>query len=164
MNTKHLLRAALAALVLSAAVWAQDDPYAAVARFDGQQRAGLNAVRELVVAAGTDKAKTAEIETKLVAALAAGDHQALAAAMDDRVHQPYRLPLIPGADRAMAAARDAGAVGVVISGAGPSLLALCDRDADLVAEAMQRAWASKGIRTTRYLLEMDVRGARVVAR
>ena len=69
MNTKHLLRAALAALVLSAAVWAQDDPYAAVARFDGQQRAGLNAVRDLVVAAGTDKAKTAEIETKLVAAL-----------------------------------------------------------------------------------------------
>lgn len=100
----------------------------------------------------------------LVAALASGDHQALAAAMEDRVHQPYRLPLIPGAERAMAAARDAGAVGVVVSGAGPSLLALCERDADLVADAMQQAWASKGIRTTQYLLEMDVRGARVVAR
>lgn len=100
----------------------------------------------------------------LVAALVSGDHGALAAAMDDRVHQPYRLPLIPGAERALAAGRDAGAVGVVVSGAGPSLLALCERHADLVAEAMQAAFASKGVQTTRYLLEMEVCGARVVAR
>jgi len=43
--------------------------------------------------------------------------------MQDRIHEPYRLPLIPGANDAIAAAKEAGAIKVILSGAGPSLLA-----------------------------------------
>ena len=45
--------------------------------------------------------------------------------MHDRLHEPYRWPLIQGGSAVRKAAMDAGAWGCVISGAGPSLLALC---------------------------------------
>ncbi|MEW5988225.1 MAG: homoserine kinase, partial [Chloroflexota bacterium] len=48
----------------------------------------------------------------LLRALARGDWAKLGAAMQDRLHQPYRLPLVPGLTEAMAAARAAGAAGV----------------------------------------------------
>lgn len=54
-------------------------------------------------------------------ALEQGDWALLSRCMDDRLHQPYRFPLIPGSDRAIALAREQGAV-VCISGAGPTLL------------------------------------------
>jgi homoserine kinase len=53
---------------------------------------------------------------------------------------PYRLPLIPRAEQALAAAREAGAWAATISGSGSGLLALCARGAEhAVAQAMARA-------------------------
>ncbi len=74
----------------------------------------------------------------LVAALGSGNLPALTVAMEDRLHQPYRAPLVPGMTDALQAAREAGAVGAVLSGAGPSLLAIApDREtAAKAAEAM----------------------------
>ncbi|MEN6482579.1 MAG: aldehyde ferredoxin oxidoreductase C-terminal domain-containing protein, partial [Anaerolineaceae bacterium] len=62
---------------------------------------------------------------------------------DDRLHQPYRLPLIPGAEQAFRAARSVGATAVALSGAGPSLLAVADnpQQAADIAAAMQSAFA-----------------------
>jgi homoserine kinase len=66
--------------------------------------------------------------------------------LQDRIHQPYRLPLVPGAEAVGEAARNAGAWGVVISGAGPTLLALAPGPmADEVANAMTVAWSAQGI-------------------
>ena len=45
--------------------------------------------------------------------------------MVDSLHQPFRLPLIPGASQALDAARAAGADAAALSGAGPSLIAFC---------------------------------------
>jgi homoserine kinase len=59
----------------------------------------------------------------LTDALRNGDIDLLSLATEDRLHQPYRIPLIPGAEAAMLAAREAGAVAVVLAGAGPSLMA-----------------------------------------
>jgi homoserine kinase len=61
----------------------------------------------------------------LIDALTSGHLANLHDLMDDRLHQPYRLPLIPGAERAMDAAYTAGADGVALSGAGPALLIIC---------------------------------------
>jgi len=60
----------------------------------------------------------------LIDALTSGDLTNMRDLMDDRLHQPYRLPLIPGAEQAIEAAYTAGAAGVALSGAGPSLLAI----------------------------------------
>src|SRR5262249_33334536 len=63
----------------------------------------------------------------------------LATALDDRLHQPYRLKLFPWLPAVVAAARDAGALGCVLSGAGPSLLAVVAGDGGAAAPAVGRA-------------------------
>jgi homoserine kinase len=55
-----------------------------------------------------------------------GDLRLLGEAMTDKLHQPHRLRLIPGAQSAMEAAREAGAAAAALSGAGPSVIAFYD--------------------------------------
>jgi homoserine kinase len=62
----------------------------------------------------------------LVAALAAGRPDLLAEATRDRLHQPFREPLFPPSATLQRTAMQAGALGACTSGAGPSVLALCD--------------------------------------
>lgn len=82
----------------------------------------------------------------LVHGLAHADPALLAHALDDVLHVPFRRALIPGYDAVVQAARDAGAWGATLSGAGSSLLALAPhaRLAD-VAAAMCDAWARGGV-------------------
>ena len=81
----------------------------------------------------------------LLAALQAGQVDLLATALDDRLHQPYRERLFPWMIEVMAAARAAGALGCVLSGAGPSLLAVVTRGASEVARAMEAALTEAGL-------------------
>ncbi|MCS7282062.1 MAG: homoserine kinase [Anaerolineae bacterium] len=98
----------------------------------------------------------------VVEALRTGDLEMLGKAMDDRIHQPYRLPLIPGALAAMEAARRAGAAAVALSGAGPSLIAF-SADWDLtIGEAMRREFERAGLRARVFHLRVTERGARVI--
>ncbi len=96
----------------------------------------------------------------LVRGLATGNGDWLRVAMQDRIHQPYRKVLIPGYDAVWAAAIAAGAYGMVISGAGPTLLALVDiAQADEVVTAMTTAWKTEGIKSEVRSLQIDRQGA-----
>jgi homoserine kinase len=77
-----------------------------------------------------------------------GDFDLLSLATEDRLHQPYRIPLIPGAAAAVSAARDAGALAVTLSGAGPSLLAFLRERSDTgeVGASMIAAFRQVGLR------------------
>jgi homoserine kinase len=84
----------------------------------------------------------------------------LRAALADKLHQPYRQTLIPGYAAVEAAAQSAGAYGMVISGAGPTVLALtAHSQAEAVARSMQKAWATAGIAANSQVLAIDDRGA-----
>jgi homoserine kinase len=95
----------------------------------------------------------------LLAALQAGRADALAPALDDRLHQPYRLALFPWMPAVVAAARGAGALGCVLSGAGPALLAVCVDEVAGVARAMEAALAAAGLTGTARALPADLNGA-----
>ncbi len=98
----------------------------------------------------------------LVRGLETGHHRWLQAALADRIHQPYRYSLIRGYEAVQTAAVEAGAMGLVISGAGPTLLALTDTDtAATVATAMTTAWKQQGVDPVVRSLEIDVKGARI---
>ncbi|MDA0267330.1 MAG: homoserine kinase [Cyanobacteria bacterium] len=99
----------------------------------------------------------------LLRALATGNGDWLRTALGDRIHVPYRQTLIPGYDAVGAAAISAGAYGVTISGAGPTLLALADADhAATVAEAMAQAWTQAGITVVAAeALTIDSQGATI---
>jgi homoserine kinase len=99
----------------------------------------------------------------LLAALQAGHMAALAAALDDRLHQPYREALFPWMLPVMAAARTSGALGCVLSGAGPSLLAVVTGSVDAVARAMEKALVESGLGGKASVLDVDVEGATVRA-
>ncbi|MGH7319922.1 MAG: homoserine kinase [Candidatus Rokuibacteriota bacterium] len=96
----------------------------------------------------------------LVAVLARERWDDLGLAMADRLHQPYRSRvLFPWLSEVFAAARAAGALGVALSGAGPSVLAVARRaEADSVARAMREALGSGGVGL---VLAADRQGARV---
>ena len=80
-----------------------------------------------------------------MAAAAAGRTDCLSVCMGDRLHQAERSCLIPGLASVFAAARAAGALGVALSGAGPTVLALAEpADAEAVGQAMVRAFADAG--------------------
>ncbi|WP_276352809.1 homoserine kinase [Cohnella caldifontis] len=64
----------------------------------------------------------------LTAALASGQLDVLRRAMRDRLHQPYRTSMIPGMTEVLQGAADHGALGAVLSGAGPTLLMLVRED------------------------------------
>jgi homoserine kinase len=98
----------------------------------------------------------------LLAAFQVGRLDALPTALDDRLHQPYRRVLFPWMDAIAAAARAAGALGCVLSGAGPSLLAAVAGDGHAVARAMEAALAAAGLAGTARPLPVDSAGATVV--
>jgi homoserine kinase len=66
----------------------------------------------------------------LVAALASGNMDFIARGLADRIHEPYRLPLMPGIPQAKEAALEAGALAAVVSGAGSTMLILSDHPQD----------------------------------
>jgi homoserine kinase len=79
----------------------------------------------------------------LVAAAASGNTQALRTALQDRLHQPYREPLVPGLREAMDL-RLPGLLGVTLSGAGPSLLAFVTDPAP-VRDALEGIYRNLGL-------------------
>jgi homoserine kinase len=95
----------------------------------------------------------------LLAALQTGRLDVFDAALDDRLHQPYRLRLFPWMPAVADAARRAGALGCVLSGAGPSLLAAVSEHADEVARAMETALRSAGIEGRASAFAVDTEGA-----
>lgn len=96
----------------------------------------------------------------VVEALRNGDLDLLGKVMTDKLHQPYRLRLIPGAASAMEAAKDAGASAVALSGAGPSVIAFSTGEAD-VRESMKRAYEAAGVEAQVFRLGVAGRGVEV---
>jgi len=100
----------------------------------------------------------------LVAALQSGRLDLLGEAMDDRLHQPARATLLPWLPSLLAAAREAGAAGAALSGAGTTVLALCAPGAAHdVADAMAKAAEARSVGGRREVVDVGVPGARVAA-
>lgn len=98
----------------------------------------------------------------LMKGLEQADATLLKTALQDKLHQPYRCHLIPGFERAQQAALQAGAYGLVISGAGPTLLALGgDDSADAIALALSNHWQVADMSVTTMVLRLDKQGATI---
>jgi homoserine kinase len=98
----------------------------------------------------------------LMRGLETGNGQWVRAGLVDRIHQPYRQKLIKGYAEVEQASVAAGAYGMVISGAGPTLLALVDgSSASQVVQAMSEAWQIMGIEPIGQILQLDLVGAQI---
>jgi homoserine kinase len=98
----------------------------------------------------------------VVDALRGGDLDLLGQVMEDRLHQPYRLPLIPGAQAAMEAALAAGASAAALSGAGPSVIAFLKKGMshkDELLEGMIQAYRNAGVEARGFIMLVTNLGA-----
>ncbi|MEB3234819.1 MAG: homoserine kinase [Cyanobacteriota bacterium] len=98
--------------------------------------------------------------TLLLQGLRSGNGDLIADGMHDKLHEPYRWGLIQGGRAVREAALAAGAWGCVISGAGPSLLALCRPEvAEAVHAAMVEAWRVAGVESRGVCLGVQTSGS-----
>lgn len=87
----------------------------------------------------------------------------LKTALADKLHQPYRQKLITGYQQVEQAAIAAGAYGLVISGAGPTLLALASPEqVEQVVKSMTVAWNSMNIKSQVRSLAINSAGAKLM--
>lgn len=98
--------------------------------------------------------------TLLLQGLRTGNGDLIADGMHDRLHEPYRWRLIKGGEDVRKAAIEAGAWGCAISGAGPSILALCSSDqGTAISRAMVRAWEAVGVASRAPVLNLQTSGS-----
>ena len=96
---------------------------------------------------------------ELVHVFQEGNYESLKETMSDKLHQVYRLPLLPGAENAMQAALNMGAYGSSLSGAGPSVIAFTTQKlARAVGNAMRSAYQQTSISARVLTLGCPVKG------
>ncbi len=94
----------------------------------------------------------------LVSAIAQQDLSLFEIAMVDKIHQPYRSTLIPGFWETLAAAKENGAIGTAMSGAGPTLIAFAAENFEKIEKAMQRSFESFGVKSVTKTLDFSQKG------
>jgi homoserine kinase len=80
----------------------------------------------------------------LLRSLEIEDFSLLREALADRLHQPFRQALVPGLERALAL-QHPDLLGVCLSGAGPSIVALAERNFDEIARLLRNAFRETGL-------------------
>ncbi|MBB4078777.1 homoserine kinase [Lewinella aquimaris] len=99
-----------------------------------------------------------------ITALYTNDLPLLGRSLRDHIIEPQRKKLIPGFDQVQAVALQRGALGCSISGAGPSIFALCDSGylAQAVGQGMQAVFQDSGIESQVYVSPINQRGVEII--
>jgi homoserine kinase len=92
-----------------------------------------------------DAASNLRNASRITAASIEKKYEEARGAFHDRLHQPHRAALVPGLEQAIEAAERAGAIGAFLSGAGPTILALCQKSEKPIGNAMVAALRKAGL-------------------
>ncbi|KKO51872.1 homoserine kinase [Paenibacillus sp. DMB20] len=101
----------------------------------------------------------------LTAALFSGRLDSIHAAMRDRIHQPYRAGLVPGMAEILEEAPNRGALGIALSGAGPTLIAFVERGDNRIEglrSYLIETMKAKGFSASTLMLRPDSDGVTVL--
>ena len=80
----------------------------------------------------------------LLQAVQSGDYSVLREALHDRIHQPFRQKLVPGLAEALGMEHP-DLLGVCLSGAGPSIVALAERHLGEIEHMLSETYRSTGL-------------------
>lgn len=106
----------------------------------------------------TDTVSNLQRACFLLASIFNGDFKHINKAMDDMIYQPLRKQFIPGFDEVLAKAKSNGALGVALSGAGPSIIAFAAGNVDGIGKAMKTAFSEQNVASQTYYLHPDQKG------
>ncbi|MFW5998260.1 MAG: homoserine kinase [Bacillota bacterium] len=85
----------------------------------------------------------------------------LSLAMEDRLHQNYRAKLIPGFKEVLTRGYESGALGIALSGAGPTVIAFCKEKEKYIGKEMVQTFRAHGINSRYLITEFNNRGAEI---
>ncbi|RXT14737.1 homoserine kinase [Ammoniphilus sp. CFH 90114] len=97
----------------------------------------------------------------LAAALATGKYEMLVYAMKDRLHQPYRMGLVPGMNTMLEQAENYGALGTALSGAGPTVISLVQGETAELENFFRDTLSQHGITSRTLSLIPDAAGVQI---
>jgi len=100
----------------------------------------------------------------ITAAFAKNDYSLFARSLNDVVIEPVRAKLITGFDAVKECALKAGADGMTISGAGPTVFAITDsmQKARTIEEHMTITFSQFGVATQSWITTVDAKGTRLI--
>lgn len=100
----------------------------------------------------------------LVQAVNTHDEKLMKAALNDRLHQQYREKLIPGLKEIKEALKhEENVMGVVISGAGPSVLVISHgNNLDKIRETVSKVWLDLNVKSKILTLQVEENGACII--
>ncbi len=96
----------------------------------------------------------------ITASLLSGKYENLRTGSEDKLHQPYRLPLIPGGEEVIEKSYKSGAIAAYISGAGSTMMAIFDCGNEKAEEIAKEILSSGKFEGWKYfILNADNSGA-----
>ncbi len=99
-----------------------------------------------------------------VEAINTKDAELMKLALQDRLHQPYRMKLVPGLEKIMENLKhEENVLGCVLSGAGPSILIISQKNnLDKIHSIVKETWADLNVKAIIKTLPIEQNGAQVV--
>ncbi|MDD3594355.1 MAG: homoserine kinase [Candidatus Gastranaerophilales bacterium] len=112
----------------------------------------------------SDAAFNARRAAMLVEAIHLKDAALMKLAMKDRLHQPYRMKLVPGLDEIITNLKHVDNVlGCALSGAGPSILVVCsDSELGDVKKIIKETWSNYSVNTDIRVVDVEPNGAKLL--
>ena len=98
----------------------------------------------------------------LISSFYDNDWELLSTAMQDKIHQDYRSKLIPGFKEVLENAFDKNALGVALSGSGPSLLAFTLGNGEKIGKAMKESFLNNDIDSEYEVTSIDNEGLKII--
>ena len=92
------------------------------------------------------------------------DTELMKAALHDKLHQPYRMKLVPGLEKIMENLKhEENVLGCVLSGAGPSILIISHKNGvDKIHSIVKETWADLNVKAEVKTLPIEKNGAQII--
>lgn len=102
----------------------------------------------------------------LVHAIHTKDTELMKLAMQDKLHQPYRVRFVPGLEEVMDELKNFDNVlGVALSGAGPSILVITsDSNVDKIKSVIKMTWEKYSVKAELLTFDIDTQGAEILSK
>ncbi len=101
----------------------------------------------------------------MIKAIYTKDVDLMKIALQDKLHQPYRMKLVPGLSKIMENLKhEENVLGCVLSGAGPSILVISEKnDLDRINSIVSSTWADLNVKSEIKTLKIENSGAEIIS-